>query len=459
MMKYKVMATFLLVLFCVWQLGLAGRRPGLQKYSRGHVPVVGSHQFGTQDTGKAEVPSVSSGETLAKPHKNKDGLPTIFVSVAAFRDQETNITLHSLFARAAHPERVFVGLICQMSFLVPNEQCLYPGSWDTQCGNDAWCPTDNIISRTFDAKHSKGPTYARYLASLLYRGEDYFMMIDSHNRFVRNWDEVILSQHAKTGKIKSVLSTYPMAINLKDESKEEVGVAYLCSLGTHGGGWTAGFPGPYWANTYHPSDYPKPQPYIGAGLVFGPGSMVEDVPFDPHLPYLFFGEEFMIGIRLWTNGYDLFSPSVNILYHHYNRHGPRMESHGSKVGQIQAIAHKRIQHILGITKKGSNGKERNVPLDTTEAALIADLPKYGLGKVRSLWQYWKYARLDPIVMSRQTFKDPWCTNYGPRKGPYDDAWKKYAQDNDIEPSLWWQNGVAKLSVPPNYTSADSTVPH
>ena len=213
-----------------------------------------------------QVPSVY------KPHSN--GLPTIFVNIAAFRDVETNATLHSLFERANSPERVHVGLVCQMDPDQHNELCIQPGSWDDACGLNAWCPTDNILQRTFNAKHSKGPTYARYLASLLYRGEDYFMMIDSHNRFRKGWDDIILKEHAKTGKMKSVLSTYPMGINPKDENLEEPGVAYLCALGTNGDGWTAGFPGPYWANTFRESDYPKPQPYIGAGLVFGPGSMV-----------------------------------------------------------------------------------------------------------------------------------------------------------------------------------------
>jgi hypothetical protein len=38
----------------------------------------------------------------------------IFVSVASFRDPETQWTLHSLFSMAAHPERVFVGVVWQV---------------------------------------------------------------------------------------------------------------------------------------------------------------------------------------------------------------------------------------------------------------------------------------------------------------------------------------------------------
>eukprot|EP01060_Flectonema_neradi_P000740 TRINITY_DN10461_c0_g1_i1.p1 TRINITY_DN10461_c0_g1~~TRINITY_DN10461_c0_g1_i1.p1 ORF type:complete len:285 (+),score=21.84 TRINITY_DN10461_c0_g1_i1:65-919(+) len=217
----------------------------------------------------------NQGDFIAKAKGDTEGTvaKSIFVSIAAFRDVEANATLHSLFAKAAIPERVFVGLICQVDPSKQSEICLPNFSWDEMCGTQPWCPTDNIRFRTFNSDYAKGPTFARHLASLLYRGEDYFMMIDSHNRFVTNWDEVVIAEHAKTGNIKSVLTTYPQAINEKDETKETKAIAYLCALGKNGG-WTAGFPGPFWANTYSGASYPKPQPYLGAGLVFGPGSMV-----------------------------------------------------------------------------------------------------------------------------------------------------------------------------------------
>ena len=159
----------------------------------------------------------------------------------------------------------------------------------------------------------------------------------------------------------------------------------------------------------------------------------------------------MVGIRLWTSGYDLYSPGCNVIYHHYGRTGPRMETHGAKVSQMQHLAHKRIQHILGVTKHGTKGRERIVPLDTTDTALTADLPKYGLGTKRSLWQYWKFARLDPVVMNKQTFQDHWCTTYGPKRGPYDDKWREFTKEDDLPASAWWKDGVARLSVPFNHS--------
>jgi hypothetical protein len=49
------------------------------------------------------------------------------------------------------------------------------------------------------------------------------------------------------------------------------------------------------------------------------------VPFDPFLPWIFMGEEISMSARLWTAGYDIFSPTVNVLNHYYvRRHYPKV---------------------------------------------------------------------------------------------------------------------------------------
>ena len=48
------------------------------------------------------------------------------------------------------------------------------------------------------------------------------------------------------------------------------------------------------------------------------------VPFDPLLPWIFMGEEISMSARLWTSGYDIFSPTTNVLNHYYvRRHYPK----------------------------------------------------------------------------------------------------------------------------------------
>jgi Glycosyltransferase (GlcNAc) len=51
---------------------------------------------------------------------------------------------------------------------------------------------------------------------------------------------------------------------------------------------------------------------------------LRDVPFDPFLPWIFMGEEIIMSTRLWTSGYDIFSPTHAVVGHMYvRRHKPK----------------------------------------------------------------------------------------------------------------------------------------
>ena len=57
-----------------------------------------------------------------------EGEPSIFVSMAAFRERDAHHTLRSMFAKARFPKRVFVGVVCQK---YPEDPSCVP-DWD--CG-------------------------------------------------------------------------------------------------------------------------------------------------------------------------------------------------------------------------------------------------------------------------------------------------------------------------------------
>ena len=69
---------------------------------------------------------------------------------------------------------------------------------------------------------------------------------------------------------------------------------------------------------------PKHAPFVAAGFFFAPAIFLHEVPFDPFLPWIFMGEEISMSARLWTAGYDIFSPTINVLNHYYvRRHYPK----------------------------------------------------------------------------------------------------------------------------------------
>lgn len=68
----------------------------------------------------------------------------------------------------------------------------------------------------------------------------------------------------------------------------------------------------------------SPAPFIGAGFFFAHSSFLADVPFDPYVPWVFMGEEILESLRMWTWGYDIYSPTRNVLSHFYvRRHTPK----------------------------------------------------------------------------------------------------------------------------------------
>ena len=89
---------------------------------------------------------------------NQPRRPTVFVSVASYRDDECSATIANLFKKAAFPGRVFVG-VCEQNSTDTRESCR--GDHDPQF--------DKQI-KTITLKHTDaaGPCVARYHCSTLY---------------------------------------------------------------------------------------------------------------------------------------------------------------------------------------------------------------------------------------------------------------------------------------------------
>ena len=125
--------------------------------------------------------------------------------------------------------------------------------------------------------------------------------------------------------------------------------------------------------------------------MFGPGSMVTDVPYDPHMDFLFWGEELLHAMRLWTSGYDLFSPGLAICSHSYEReyaHNVFTDSNSRKVDWAtpQEHSNERVRYLLGWPTRQ--------PLDQLPAQVTKEARKYGPGTKRSLEAYLKEAEIN-----------------------------------------------------------------
>jgi UDP-GlcNAc:polypeptide alpha-N-acetylglucosaminyltransferase len=361
----------------------------------------------------AEFRSPTSAQTPAPSNLSNASagpLSTIFVSIASFRDVECGPTIKDMFDKALHPRRIFMGVVDQRD---PSEvPCVPPHLFDNcpvTADPDRFCPKDNVRLRTITPREAKGPTFGRYVAMLLYRGETYFMMIDSHNRFRRYWDDLLIKMYLQASAIstfpgKAVLSHYPGAYNGEPQEVLERfdRTTVMCSAHFMPEFGFIRMDGAVMMR----SVLPRRQPFSAAGFLFSSGNLVDEVPFDPYLDYLFDGEELLYSARMWTHGWDIFAPSENVLFHFYIRaNAPKVWSvEGNSWWPNQRVSQDRLRYILQLPKKGEPGSLQVRRSDFgRDPRVFAEIERFTIGTNRSIADYWKFATIDPV---QQTMGDP-----------------------------------------------------
>ena len=246
--------------------------------------------------------------------------PTIFVSIAAYRDSEIGPTLRHLQAMATDPERVFVGLVLQLDATL--DDAIFKG-----------LPTEspwyrsNVRCLNLEARHALGPCYARALCQSLLRGEDFVLQIDSHMRFRKHWDTYLIEQLqglvTATNNTKVMMTAYPVGYHLPNRIPNETRGTLLVPwkfdkqqglLRQRG-------------RLMKPQSNPVPCLLYAAGFNFSRSNVVKDCPYDSNLHHLFFGEELTMAVRLYTKGYELYAPAESVCYHLWSRaHRPTHNS-------------------------------------------------------------------------------------------------------------------------------------
>ncbi len=293
-------------------------------------------------------------------------VPRIFVSVASYRDTECQWTVKDLFEQAADPSRVFVGIGWQF---VPDEDqdCFLISTRPDQC---------RVIES--DARDSRGVCWARSQIQGLWQGEEYFLQIDSHMRFVEDWDELLIAMLAACPSKRPVISAYPATYVPPNELGPPI-ISLMYAQFFDRNGIVS-----LHSRVQKPEDAPSVpavNPFIGAGMVFARSEMITEVPYDPYL--YFMGEEITLAVRLYTHGWDVFTPNKVIAYHDYTkRPGRRRHWHDHKRwDDMNRLSLARVRHLLGMEV-------------ATDAEVLRQLDRFGLGTRRSLEQYEAFSTID-----------------------------------------------------------------
>ena len=281
----------------------------------------------------------------------------VFVAIAAYEDLELENTLRSLLHAAAHPERIVIGIVWQgktsCPALAPDKLATYGALMKADAGSQGvgdlirpssashraletlgFTPEHHLNGRIralqLSASEARGPCWARYLSELLWHGEGWYSQLDSHMRLARAWDAECIRE------IKLLERSYPKPLLTCYGVGFERGAPY------DWGETTAPAPPLVMAASHFDEDgvlqtkgnaarsvfaTPRLNYFFSANFSFSRGARVAEVAYDPRLKYIFYGEEILFAVRLFTAGWDVFTPSRAWAFHLWEKsHRPSYDA-------------------------------------------------------------------------------------------------------------------------------------
>ena len=354
-----------------------------------------------------------------------EGFGKIFIQIAAYRDPELKHTIRDCLEKARFPSNLVFSICWQHNkhgHMIPvkgpdGKDLLDPqgasvlelaDQWDNL---DEWKDDPRFKIVDIDYTEAKGPCYARNLLQQNYAGEEYTLQIDSHARFAQDWDEILvtmLKNLQNRGHKKPLITSYAPEYHpsREPEGRNMTPLHLVFDRFTPEGIMHLK---PHSIDDWNRRDRPVPARIYSAHFAFTIGDFVLEVPHDPKI--YFHGEEPSIGIRAFTHGYDLFHPHRLAVWHYYGRpvsDGYRRHWDDADITTLVNNSYKRFRELFGVWGQG-----------------VEDFGKYGLGRVRSLEQYERYAgmRFRDLTVQKYTLD---C-HYPPN--PH------YALESDWEESL------------------------
>jgi hypothetical protein len=280
----------------------------------------------------------------------------IFVQIPSYRDNQLIHTIDDMLAKSFNKERLNI-VVC----------------W--QHAKSERLPRRILRKRNIkiidvDYKISKGANWARSIIQTHWNNEPYTLLMDSHLRFVKNWDKKLIEMLEGVKKkdlLKPIISGFPPSFNDPDKfPKSRMNYPIKMYPKKHEGNLLIkfyGLPIPF----YSWLKEPIPADFLAMGFLFADGYFNEEINFDPNI--YFFGDDITTTLRAFCHGYNFYHPHRIIVWHLYNRDSriPHWEDHED----WKRLEKKSINRITCVLK----GKE---------------IKKYTLGNYRTIDEYEKY---------------------------------------------------------------------
>jgi hypothetical protein len=290
-------------------------------------------------------------------------METIFISIASYRDPELIPTLKDCLANAKNPKNLRFGICWQHD----ETESLDEFKDD---------PRFKIVNVPFE--YSRGTCWARNMIQELYNNETYYLQLDSHHRFVKNWDDTLikmLKSLKKKGHKKPLLTAYLPGFEPSNDPNGRINECWGLEFDRY---LPEGpiFIKPHVINEWKSLKNPIPSKFLSAHFIFTLGQWATEVRYDPY--YYFHGEEPSLAIRSYTHGYDLFQPHKVMIWHEYTRNGKTKQWDDDKEwDKKNKMSYSRYRALHGMSDE---------PIEN-----LIYLEKYGFGTERTLEDYERYA--------------------------------------------------------------------
>lgn len=294
----------------------------------------------------------------------------IFVQIASYRDPQLIPTIEDMIHKAKEPWNLVFG-IC----------------WQYDESEDVDRYDGNLQFRV--SKHhyseSQGLGWARNITNTLYDGEKYTLQIDSHHRFVDNWDEIVLRDYNQALMVsdKPIITTYCTPFDpTADESSWNPLPCLMSQYEFSSDRLLMSMP--WFIQNYKERKRVIRARTISGHFYFTSGDFVKEVSYDPEIYFGGYTEETTLSLRAFTNGYDFFSPYQMVMWHEYTRsYRPKhWDDHGTQ-SETKKTSGERDVHARNKTRQMFGTQDYGL-----------DLGVYGLGTERTLHDYEVYGGFD-----------------------------------------------------------------
>jgi len=296
---------------------------------------------------------------------------SIFIGIACFKDYELRHTILDCINKAANPNKLYFGVCYQ---------------FDNSNENTSMYAIDDLINQynikveKYDWTESKGGCWARWRTQQFYNNETYSLQFDSHTRFIKNWDEILIKEFTNLRKLSPnpIISFLPPSYMRDDDNGIDYHFDRLHDLQVLNIPTFRELTAQYWpvyggyVNEKPTGGVNKNVALLYGGFIFSWGKWVKEIEQDPNHYYT--GEEFALALRSFTSGYDIFLPTQTLAWHRAHPKTPAKH--------YNSFDDNNIYHNLAM--------ERLKMLVEQEG----DLGKYNIGNKRTLQDYEKFAGIN-----------------------------------------------------------------